>query len=63
MDVGGLAKDREDAPRGQMLHKTAESFRGFLVYVAHTYTAMVPYLKGIHLSLDSWRANRDEDGW
>jgi hypothetical protein len=24
---------------------------------------MVPYLKGIHLSLDSWRANRDEDGW
>jgi hypothetical protein len=24
---------------------------------------MVPYLKGIHLSLDFWRENRDEDGW
>jgi hypothetical protein len=24
---------------------------------------MVPYLKGIHLSLDSWRPNRDDDGW
>jgi hypothetical protein len=23
----------------------------------------VPYLKGVHLSLDSWRANRDDDGW
>jgi hypothetical protein len=24
---------------------------------------MVPYLKGLHLTLDSWRPNRDEDGW
>jgi hypothetical protein len=63
MDLEELGKDRKDAPRGHMLHKTAESLRGFLVYVARTYKAMVPYLKGIHLSLDSWRANRDEDGW
>jgi hypothetical protein len=23
----------------------------------------VPYLKGIHLTLDSWRSGRNEDGW
>ncbi len=39
------------------------SDRGFLVYVSQTYPAMVPYLKGIHLTVDSWRPNRDVDGW
>jgi hypothetical protein len=24
---------------------------------------MTPYLKGIHQTLDSWRPNRDDDGW
>ena len=24
---------------------------------------MIPFLKGIHLTLDSWRPNRKEDGW
>lgn len=24
---------------------------------------MTPYLKGIHLTLDSWRPNRDNEGW
>lgn len=24
---------------------------------------MVPYLKGIHQTLDGWRAGRDSDGW
>jgi hypothetical protein len=24
---------------------------------------MVPYLKGIHQMLDSWRPNRDKDKW
>jgi hypothetical protein len=47
---------------GMMNHKLAEKYRGFLVYT-RTYTSMVPYLKGIHLSLDSWRPDRDEDGW
>ena len=23
----------------------------------------MPYLKGLHLSIDSWRPDRDEDGW
>jgi hypothetical protein len=33
--------------------KTLEQQRGFLVYVSRTYPVMVPYLKGIHLTLDS----------
>ena len=44
-------------------HKKLESSRGFLVYVSNTYRAMVPYLKGIHLTVDSWRTDRDDDGW
>ena len=43
--------------------KTLESHRGFLIYLVRTYPAINPYLKGIHLSLDSWRPWRKEDGW
>jgi len=49
---------------GKMLcHKTLESYHGFLVYVSRTYPSLVPYLKGIHLTLDSWQGNQDQDGW
>jgi hypothetical protein len=34
-------------------HTSLESDRGFLIYVSQTYPSMVPYLKGIHLTLDS----------
>ena len=44
-------------------HKMLERIRGFLLYVTRTYPAMVPFLKGIHLTLDSWRPGRDNDGW
>jgi len=40
-----------------------ECHRGFFIYLVRTYTTMVPYLKGIHLTLDSWRDNRDSEGW
>ena len=43
--------------------KDLERGRGFLVYLSRTYTSMTPYLKGIHLTLDSWREGRDSDGW
>jgi len=45
------------------LYKELESIRGFLVYVVRTYPAFNPYLKGIHLTLDSWRTGRRWDGW
>jgi hypothetical protein len=49
--------------RSPLEHKTLERHRGFLVYVSRTYPFIVPYLKGIHLTLDSWRPWRKPDGW
>ena len=43
--------------------KELERIRGFLVYVSLTYDIMVPYLKGIHLTLESWRQDQDGEGW
>jgi hypothetical protein len=54
----------KDAEESSFLNfKKLRSYRGFLVYVARTYASLVPYLKGIHLTLESWRPNRDADGW
>ena len=39
------------------------SWRGFLIYVSRTYHMMKPYLKGLHLTVDSWRFGRDAEGW
>jgi len=43
--------------------KTLEKYRGYLVYISRTYPVMTPYLKGVHLTLDSWRPWRKDDGW
>ena len=43
-------------------HKELQSDRGFLVYVTRTYPAMVPYLKGFHLTIKMWRGGRDAEG-
>ena len=48
---------------GWINHKILERRRGFLLYVTRTYPAMVPYLKGIHLTLDGWQKGRDNEGW
>lgn len=37
-----------------LYHSTLESYRGFLMYISRTYPMVAPYLKGIHLVLDSW---------
>ena len=39
------------------------SDRGFLIYVGRTYRELNPFFKGIHLTLDGWRDNRDDEGW
>ena len=46
-----------------MPRKRLEQIRGFLIYVGRTYRWMNPYLKGIHLTIDGWRLDRDEDGY
>jgi len=42
------------ASGGLFHHKMLEQQRGFLVYIARMFPSLVPYLKGIHLTLDSW---------
>ena len=44
-------------------HKELQSDRGFCVHLCNNYPAMKPYLKGFHLSLETWRGNRDKEGW
>ena len=48
---------------GVLDHKELEKDRGFLVYIISIYRSMVPYLKIIHQTLDSWRPGRNTDGW
>jgi len=43
--------------------KSLERNVGFIVYVAMTYTSMIQYLKGIYLTLNSWRGDRNKHGW
>ena len=52
----------EDTPEALPV-KTLERTRGFLNYVTQTYRPLIPYLNGLHLTLDGWRPNRDEEGW
>jgi hypothetical protein len=42
--------------------KRLEQIRGFLIYVSRTYEWMPPYLKGLHLTIDSWREGRNRAG-
>ena len=37
--------------------------RGFLIYVVRTYPWLNPYIKGLHLTIDSWRPGREELGF
>jgi hypothetical protein len=54
----------EELTRTKMLdHKDLERKRRFLIYVTCTYPAMVPYLKEIHQTLETWRLNRESSGW
>jgi len=50
-------------PNQPLSHKELLSDWGFLVYVTRTYPAMVPYLKGFHLTIEMWCGGRDPEGW
>jgi hypothetical protein len=43
--------------------KRLQSDRGFMVYATQAYPSMKPYLKGFHLSLETWRGGQDAKGW
>eukprot|EP00978_Attheya_sp_CCMP212_P022894 scaffold69081_cov41-Attheya_sp.AAC.1 len=50
------------APK-RIQRKRLEQIRGFLNYVAQTYTWLRPYLIGVHMTINGWRPNRDDEGW
>lgn len=52
---------RKDARR--LSRKRLEQIRGFLGYVSQTYHILATYMKGLHLTIDSWREGRDDEGW
>jgi len=59
-----IRQTRAWVEEGQPLNrKTLESFRGLLVYLQRTYPAITPFVKGYHLTINSWRPNRDDEGW
>ena len=58
-----LVQIKKDPKNSTLDFKNLERGRGFLVYLSRTYPATTPFLKGIHLTLDSWRDGRDSDGW
>jgi hypothetical protein len=55
-----LLDTRED---GQLPHHRLLQIRGFLVYMSWSYPWMPLYLKGRHLTIDSWRPGRGKDGY
>ena len=55
--------ENEWSEYGDLEFKQLESKRGFLIHLAMTYRCINPFLKGFHLTLDSWRPNQKENGW
>jgi hypothetical protein len=43
--------------------KHLEQIRGYLVHIAQTYLMFEGYLIGLHMTINFWRPNRDQDGW
>ena len=52
-----------DAGELELDHTELRSDKGFMVYVTQSYPAMKPYMKGFHLSMETWRGGRDSEGW
>ena len=62
-EVKILYPEVKEPPSGHIHFKTTESISGFIVYAAQTHPALMPHMKGIYLTLNSWRPQQDEEGW
>jgi hypothetical protein len=63
MDDSQMGEDSSESDESVLHFKSLERNVGFIVYAAMTYTPIIPYLKGIYLTLNSWRGNRNKEGW
>eukprot|EP00536_Pseudo-nitzschia_multiseries_P013694 jgi/Psemu1/36047/gm1.36047_g len=62
-DLEAKSEKNGKSPVGKIHHKTLKLCVGFLVYVAMKYIHMIPYLKGLYITLNSWRTHQDARGW
>ena len=51
------------SPRGTIRRKTLEKVAGFLNHVGRAYLVIQIYLNGVYASMNSWRPDRDKEGW
>ena len=58
-----IAELGEMIPEGPLPLQRLLEIRGFLMYVVRTYTWLNLYIKGLHLTVDSCRPGRAEDGF
>ncbi len=58
-----IAQLAEMIPKGPLPLQRLLEIRGFLMYVVRTYTWLNPYIKGLHLTVDSWQPERVVDGF
>jgi hypothetical protein len=61
LELETKCQDRSCPPN--LCHKDLEKKRGFLVHLGMTFTTIIPFLKGLHLTIVSWRPMRADDGW
>lgn len=40
-----------------------QSLRSHLTYIGRVFRPIIPYLKGFHLTIESFRGGRDDEGW
>ena len=49
--------------QSEVNRKELERDRGFLVHISMIYPSLTLYVKSFHLTLESWRPDRDNEGW
>ena len=48
----------ELASHSRLAYKPMEQKRGFFIHLMRTYPCITPFLKGMHMTLDSWRGGQ-----
>jgi hypothetical protein len=56
-----ISQASEDIPT--LNFKSLESAAGYMCQLSMTHEGFRPFLKEIYLTLNSWRSQRDGDGW
>ena len=56
------ARDKA-SPKGTVNCKVLEQVTGFLNHIGRAYWVVRIYLNGIYATMNSWRPDRDEEGW